>query len=1015
MLDTPEAVFEALRENHDRPHGMQRTVTAEELVEAAEPFEKPEVLVTALMELMAAYEFTGEHRKAPVVFARLLKLWEDAPGAFSEYEAHQVLWRFKWVTTSLLQVPEVPLAVVEGWTGRMRERYEADGLGVQPVAAMRYHVAAHTGSGVEDAYDLWATRPRTRLSDCEACETRHHALHRVASGQDAAALELWEPVLSGASTCSEEPQSSRARALLPLVRLGRSDEARAHHLAGYRAVRGRTGMQQEVGLHLEFCALTRNEGRGLEVLAENRPLFEATGAPLDRLGFLTGAEVLLARLVADGHGQAPVAGPPGRNWTAGELLATVRAEGEALAAAFDARNGTSAVGDRRRERLERAPLLDQPLPLGLRTAVTAARPAGAAVPAPGVREVPGDFVALVREARRLDALGHPGDAALWKRIAEAADADGYAHDEGLGPEGRLRAELVQQRAFDLRVQDRDGEAVTLMREAAGLFERAGMTWDALASRSMALAWTSEPGTEPEPEAGAGNAPADGSVDGSADGAGRDAVWEGLEGFVREADELLASGADADAAYDVPGTDAAVTGTGPGSIAARRYLTVLYARAYGAFHAAMAEHPEPSAAARERFEAAAGALRAGAERLAVPHQAANALEFSANFVLRLGETDRAEQELRAVLEELDAGAPERPWKGSRPRAVLAQLLLGQGRHEEAVELLHQAISLTVRHDDAAFPLAPAYAMLGHAATHTGDATGAVRHLSEAADRFDRAGDHDQAADVRLQLADLLRRTGRTAEAVAVLESVVAERTADSLDPRVLAQGRLSLARGLRELEEHLAAAEEFLRLADSAADWGGEGEAVLTSVASEAAVALAAADRWDAARAAYDRALAAHAQAPSPAVITQMMREFARLNQAARGAEGVEVSLAHLADADAVRAAVPEGAEDFTPWFEEGSIRYRRALVLADAGRFTEALAEAEASVAAHEGGGEHGEEARAEAVRVAALIEANGLDRTGPAAQRLAAGAARCEQRGLPEAARVLEQLREEVLSAHEG
>ncbi|MFD5417168.1 hypothetical protein ACFWJT_03865 [Streptomyces sp. NPDC127069] len=1006
-LDTPEAVFEALRENHDRPHGLQRTVTAEELVEAAEPFEKPEVLVTALMELMTAYEFTGEHRKAPVVFARLLKLWEDSPGAFSEWEADQVLWRFKWVTTSLLQVPEVPLAVIEAWTGRMRERYEADGHGVQPVAAMRYHVAAHTGSGVDDAYDLWATRPRTRLSDCEACETRAHALYRVRSGEDAAALELWEPVLAGTSSCAEEPQSSQARALLPLVRLGRTDEARAHHLTGYRAVRGKTGMQQEVGLHLEFCALTRNEGRGLEILAENRPLFEASGAPLNRLGFLTGVEVLLARLVADGHADTPVAGPPGRNWTAGELLATVRAEAEQLAGAFDARNGTTAAGDRRRTRLERGPLLEAPLPLGLRTAAarTAAGAAAAAppvaVPAAAAPEVPGDFFELVREARRLDSLGHPGDGPLWARIAEAVDAEGHVHDERLGPEGRLRAELAEQRAFDLRTRDLDREACAAMTEAAALFEGAGMVWDALVARSLALAWTARPGS------------GDGAPD-DAGSSGRAAVRAGLEALAREAEALLAAGTDVGAAYDVPGADGDVAGTGPGSLAARRYLAVRYAVVYAAFHEALEELPELSAGTREWFEAATAALRSESVRLSAAHQAAAALEFTANLDLRLGETERAERGLRTMLEELATGAPERPWKGNTPRAVLAQVLLARGRYEEAVELLHQAIALTVRHGDKAFPLAHTYSLLGHAASHTGDTTGAVRHFSEAADRFDRDGEHDHAADVRLQLADLLRRGGRAAEAVAVLESVAAD--GGSLDPRLLAQARLSLARGLRELEEHLAAAEEFLRLADSAAAWGGEGEAVLTSVASEAAVALATADRWDAARAAYDRAVATHAQAPNPSVITQMMREFARLTQAARGAEGAEAALAHLAEADAVCAAAPQDAEEFARWFEHGSIRYRRALVLADAGRFTEALAEAEASVAAHEEGGQHGEEPRAEAVRIAALIEHNGLERTEAAAARLAAGAARCEQRGLPDAARVLEGIRRDITSArHEG
>ncbi|MFK8851033.1 hypothetical protein [Streptomyces sp. Ac-502] len=283
MLDTPAAVFEALRENHDRPHSLQRTVTAEELVEAAAAFEKPDVLVTALFELMTAYEFTGENSKSPVAFARLLKLWDTAPETFSEWEVRQVFWRFKWVMASLLQVPEVPLGSIGGWIDQMQARYEAADHGLQPVAAMHYHVAYHTGTDVDGAYALWTSRPRTELSDCEACEIRHRARHQVTTGDDAGAIDTWQPVLDGVLTCSEEPQMSQARALLPLLRAGNLDAARSHHLTGYRRVRGTTGVQEEAGEHLEFCALSRNEGRGLEILAENRSLFDASGTPLAAL------------------------------------------------------------------------------------------------------------------------------------------------------------------------------------------------------------------------------------------------------------------------------------------------------------------------------------------------------------------------------------------------------------------------------------------------------------------------------------------------------------------------------------------------------------------------------------------------------------------------------------------------------------------------------------------------------------------------------------------------------------
>ncbi|WP_435057120.1 hypothetical protein [Streptomyces sp. bgisy060] len=1019
MLDTPEAVVEALRENHERPHGLARTVTAEELVEAAEAFEKSDVLVTALLELMTSYEFTGEHRKSPVVFARLLKLWDDSPDSFSPWEAHQVFWRFKWVTTSLLQVPDVPLATVRGWIDRMRSRYEEADHGPQPVAAMSYHLAHHTGAGVADAYDLWATRPRTDLSDCEACETRHHARHQVDGGNDAAALDAWRPVLEGDQHCSEEPQMSQAFALLPLLRSGRTDEARSHHLAGYRKVRGNPGMQDEVGLHLEFCALSRNEGRGLEILAENRSLFEATGAPLSHLGFLVGVEVLLAHLVENGHGDTPVAGPSGRQWTADALLTHVRSEADPLAAAFDARNGTDAVGGDRRARLARRPLLDEPLPLGLRTSATTRTVASAsassssssttAAAAAARIEVPEDFAALVREARRMALSGHPGDARLWTRIAERL-ADGTApHDGASGPEDLLRAELAEHRAQQFSLDDRHAESTAEATAAVELYERLQMPWHALSGRARTLAWALLPrGAESErPD--------------------RAAVRAGLDEALLAAEKLQAEAPFEGAAL---GDGEAALGDDLRTERTLAYLSVLYSDAFATYRDVIGalsadgqgteEAGAPAAADQgsgaadverltERFEASAARLHTEAERLGFPHHIANARQFRADVAGRLGDVAGAERELRAALRDVEAA--ERPWRRPRPSAFLAQILLSKGEAEEAVELLHGAIADAVAHDDASFALAPTYLLLGHASVHLGDPGGAVRHLSEAAARFDQDGEAAEATDARLQLADVLARSGQQADAVAVLESVLADGALPDVDQRMLAQARLTLGRGLRELEEYLPAAEQLLRLADTVASWPEEEHAVLTLVAAEAATTLAMADRWDAAETAYERAVASHAQSPNTAIIALMMREFARLTLATRGADGVDAALDHLARAEAALAAPPEDGDDFTAWYERGEIHYRRALVLAEAGRFDEAMAQAEAAIAAHEEGGEHGEVPRAEAVRIAALIEGNGLERRQEAVVRLNRAAARCRTAGLEGAARVLEALRQEFLS----
>lgn len=982
MLETPEAVFEALRENDRRPHDRHRTVVAEELVEAAAQFEDPGLLATALLELMTAYEFTGEHRKSPVAFARVWDLWEKSPGAFSDWEANAVLWNHKWVATSLLQVPDVALDVVDRWIARTAERYRAAGHGARPAAALRYRAAAHAGTGAAaaDAYDLWITRPRDSMSDCVACEARVRAEHHVAIGQDAEALDLWEPVVSGAETCSEEPAASQARALLPLLRQGRTDEARSHHLTGYRQVRGRPGRAEEVGLHLEFCALSGNTARGLEILAENRPLHEATGAPLSRLEFLTGVEVLLRRLVADGRHDTPVAGPPsgtGAGWTAGGLLDRVAAEAADLAGAFDARNGSTAVGERRRARLAAAPLLDTPLQLGLRgtgpapAAPPTAPPAaetGTTGVAPAHPTPPDDLGELVELARRHDAEGHPAAHRLWDTVTDRVAADGPGPDPLPGPRDRLRAELAEHRATRARHGDNPAEALAACTEAVEAYRSAGLPWHAAAARARAAVTSL-----------------------SDDGGVPDGIHAELDAALAETEALRNRAAGEPAAEE---TDCR--------------LRVLHHRVFAAYRDVAARLPEADAEATGRLADRCAELTAAAERHGRLHYTAYVRQYAADLAARGGRLEEAETGMRAALEIFERAGT--PWRASRTLGVLGQVLLARGEPARATEVLHRALSGAVRHDDTSFPVGPTHALLARAALDTGDAPGAIRHLSEAAARFDAAEQPGAAAETRLELAEVLTGTGQPADGVAVLESVVRDDGFAALDERLGAQIRLTLGRGLRGLGEDLAAADELLRLADSVAGWP-EDRHIHTMVAAEAAAALARADRWDAARTAHRRALDAHAEAPHPVMITEMLREFARLRLSE---DGLDAALEDLARADRVVAEAVDTADaeaDFTAWYHRGAVHQQRARVYAEAGRPTDALAEAEHAIDTYAEGGEEGEAPRAEASRVAALIEGNGLERPGAAAARLTRAIARCEHAGLADAVRILGELRTAMAS----
>ncbi|MFJ9445280.1 hypothetical protein ACIRRH_25955 [Kitasatospora sp. NPDC101235] len=992
MLDTPDAVMAALRENDARPYGRTRTVTAEELVDAAEQFDDTGVRSMALLELMEAYEYDGERSKGPVVFARILKLWDTDPDGFGEWARHQVFWRFKWVADALKDTPDVPLAAIGRWHTELRDRYRAAGHDLQPYYAQRYHLAVQTGIDVQNAYELWAARPRSELSDCHACETRARARHFLAAGDDARALEVLAPVLDGRSGCEQEPYLSQATALLAQLRQGRPDEARSGHLSGYRHARGKASMLSAVGLHIEFCALSGNEPRGLELLAENRALFTVTGDPAARLDFLTGVEVLAAQLARAGHGELAVSGPAGTAWTVDSLLAHVRAEADALAARFDARNGTGAVGAGRRARLAVEPLLAEPLALGVRAAVApelSAAPAVAPAPRRPAEPEPEDFTALVLRARELELLGHPDSDRLWKRVAERAGAAGFVHPESaeLGGPERLRAELAEQRAHEALQRDAYAEGKAGLLAAAELFEQAGLPGPALMCRTRTLIADLD---ESDEDGSGGNDGNESDPDGSEGADGEDGArgarqvdWAALDAALVRAEELRADG-------ELTDDD---------------YLIVLQTRAYAAHHDLVEAEPEPTAEVAERFEAAVGAYRRTAVELGSERRAATSRQYTADAAARQGRLAEAQAELREVLAQLDAA--ELPWHTPRVLGLLGQVLLQSHEPGQAVEVFHRALAEAVRWGDDSYPYAPTYMMLGHSCLQTGDLGGAVRALSEAAARYDRKGAEavEEAAQVRLQLADVLRDTGRAADAVAVLESVLLDASAARLDVWMLAQTRLDLARGLSELEEYRDAAEEYLRLADLVAGW--EDQETHTMVACEATLALARAERWDAAEAALARAREAHGKAPQVDQLAATLRELARLTTREQGEEGLAEALALLAEADAVGVAAEQRGEEYNSWYLRGGSHYERARSLAVAGRYEEALAEVERAIPEYEAGGGQAESPRAEAVRLAALIEGSDLGRTEAAVARLTAGIARCEAAGLPEAAEVLAELRE--------
>ena len=961
-----DELYEALQENDQRPYGRTRTVTAEELVEAAEQFAEPVPLVHALLELQEAYTYGSEPRKSPVVFARLLTLFDEQPDVFDERLRHLLFWRFKWVANALRALPEMPLAGLRQWLTEMRDRYEKAGLGLQPYYGQAYQLASHIGEDTTLAYELWAGRARTRLSDCEACEICERALYHLAAGDDERALRAWEPVLAGKESCQEEPSRSVSHALLPLLRTGHVDRARALHLTGYRSCRRNPSMSGETGRHLEFCALTGNEARGLELLAENRNLFDDVESPLDRLDFLTGVEVLLQRVEALGHGELPAAGFAGRTWTVAGLRAEVRGRANDLAARFDARNGTTAHTDRRRTRLDRTPLLDA-LELTLRTRglddVAPASPV--AVPtARAAAALPDALPELIVRARALDEQGHPDARACWERLRTLAAAPGYTHpdDPAVGPLVRLRADLLADEANRAGEKDEFAVAAALHEEAADLYDDAGAPGHAALARACALLAAAE-------------TPAQGTDGAEAKAAVLTAAHASMVRLHEETPGLA------------PYQEARLL---------RLRATALGLRLQTS---GSDEHATSVLAEVDR-------LHAFATRHDVVGQISRALLLRASTYAITGDLPAAVAETDALRDRLKTHGPA--WHLPRALGLRGRLQLGLQDAQAAHADLAEGLRLAADWPADAVDTARLHGDLAEACMHLGRPDEALRHLTRSAEVDLRRGSRTDAFCSYSNAAQLSLDLGRVEDCIALLDSLLNEPdvAAGELDDRLVAQLRLTRARALHAGDDLKAATAEFVALAAESAGWDDD-PGSHAMIAAETAVLLGGSGDFGRAREVADQALAAHARVPRYEQLSNCLRELARLQAQQQGPDGLADARTFLADAGRIADQARAAEYETRGRSLDTALAYEHGRVNAYAGEYEDALAAVDKALALlgePEREQDHAAE-WAECVRLAGVVEGIYLERPAPALTRLDTAVSRLTALGHTEEAEPLTSL----------
>ncbi len=348
MNYTEDQLWELIDQAHDMPFGAAQIALAEQIISHADALRADDLSFQSRQLATRAYIHGGEPAKAFVTFSWCVAEYDRDPVHY-ERSRHTLLWYFKNIGSALLRFPEMPLDRTVAVLDDMERRWREGGHSLHAVYAHRHYLAEHIGD-LESAahwYQLWQTAPRDELSDCIGCDPSGKASWLVSQGRDEEAIALAEPVLAGRLTCSEQPHGILTTLMRPYLRTGRLEQARDAHRQAYRRHRPHLADLADIGLHLEFTAVTGNSARGLEILDRHLGWLDRAPSPWAAMRFAAAGEAVLRRVAAADPGvrvHRPGSGDrPAAEYPAAELAAELGSEADAIAARFDARNGSDAV------------------------------------------------------------------------------------------------------------------------------------------------------------------------------------------------------------------------------------------------------------------------------------------------------------------------------------------------------------------------------------------------------------------------------------------------------------------------------------------------------------------------------------------------------------------------------------------------------------------------------------------------------------------------------------------------
>jgi hypothetical protein len=197
-------------------------------------------------------------------FDWLLARADEDPARFKE---RNLLWKYKWVIRTVIDLPEVDVVTIERMLDDLEMRFRRSDASLRAVHGQRATVALELGDRdalQHHAHAFWEA-PRDRYCDCGACEHEQRADFLEALGDAEFATRERQRLVEGRLRCAYVPDGTFSQMLPRLWRKGRVREAEVLDAEGRSRARRRRRLVLAQARHLAFAAARGelDDARGL--------------------------------------------------------------------------------------------------------------------------------------------------------------------------------------------------------------------------------------------------------------------------------------------------------------------------------------------------------------------------------------------------------------------------------------------------------------------------------------------------------------------------------------------------------------------------------------------------------------------------------------------------------------------------------------------------------------------------------------------------------------------------------